>query len=98
VARVTRVQAETAKLLGRAAPAHPLTLAQLNLHNVLMGEDIRSLPFLPNEIADLFGLSIHVDAQEIQFQANQFRERALAAPSPNSLGAKPFGSREQAQA
>jgi hypothetical protein len=93
VACATRVQAETAQLLGRAAPAQRLTLAHLNLHNVLMGEDIRSLPFLPNEIADLFGVSIHVDDEKIEFQ-----ERVNVVPSLHSLGAKPFGSRKPAQA
>jgi hypothetical protein len=65
VALAEQVQAQTARLLCRPAAAHRLTLAQLNLHNVLMGEDIRSLPFLPYEIASLFGLDIHVDAEAI---------------------------------
>ncbi len=66
IVRLTeRVQADTARLLHRPAPAHRLTLAHLNLHNVLMGEDVRSLPFLPAEIASLFDIDIHVDAETI---------------------------------
>ncbi len=66
VALAEKIQAQTASLLHRPEPAHHLTLAQLNLHNVLMGEDLRSLPFLPAEISNLFGLDIHVDAESIQ--------------------------------
>lgn len=66
VALAESVQAQTARLLHRPEPAHRLTLAQLNLHNVLMGEDLRSLPFLPTEISAVFGIDIHVDAETIQ--------------------------------
>lgn len=93
VACAERVQAEIADLLGRPAPAHRLTLAQLNLHNVLMGEDQRSLPFLPNEVAALFGLVIEVDADGIRFTDAPVRDR-----SPHSAGPGPFGSRDFAQA
>ncbi len=69
VALAETVQAQTASLLHRPKPAHRLTLTQLNLHNVLMGEDLRSLPFLPAEISAVFGLDIHVDAETIQISA-----------------------------
>ena len=65
IALAETIQARTAALLHRAAPAHALTLQQINLHNVLMGPDMRSVPFLPDELSTLFGLSIAVDAQAI---------------------------------
>jgi hypothetical protein len=75
IAGTDRVQAETARLLGRPAPTHRLTLDQLNLHNVLMGADVRSLPFLPDEIGRCFGISIDVNADTIAI-----REPVAAAP------------------
>jgi len=71
VALAEDIQAGTASLLHRPAPAHRLTLAHLNLHNVLMGEDIRTVPFLPAEIAGLFGVDIHVDAAAITITPRQ---------------------------
>jgi hypothetical protein len=68
VALVEQIQAETRELLYRNEPAHRLTLEQLNLHNVLVGEDLRTVPFLPNEIASLFGVDIHVAAETIRIQ------------------------------
>lgn len=93
VARAERVQAEVARLLGRPAPAHRLTLDHLDLHNALLGDDVRSLPFLPRQIGKLFGLAIHVDAGSIQIS-----RAAKAASSPHSEGAKPIGSRSFAHA
>jgi hypothetical protein len=68
VALTEQIQAKTGALLHRAKPAHRLTLAQLNLHNVLVGENLRTVPFLPNEIASLFSIDIHVDAETITIQ------------------------------
>jgi hypothetical protein len=73
VAHAETIQAGTARLLRRPAPAHRLTLAQLNLHNVLMGEAIRTVPFLPAEITALFGVDVHVDAGTIEIS---FRPQA----------------------
>ncbi len=84
VAQAEIIQAETAALLHRPAPAHRLTLAQLNLHNVLMGEDIRTVPFLPAELALLFDVEIHVDADTITIS----RPPVAAAPS-HSPGTRP---------
>lgn len=52
--------------LSRPSPLAPLTLADLNLHNVLMGADVRSVPFLPDELAQVLDLDIAVDAHAIQ--------------------------------
>ncbi len=65
VALAEAIQAQTRQLLCRPEPRHRLTLQHLNLHNVLMGEDLRSLPFLPEELGNLFGVNIHVDADTI---------------------------------
>lgn len=76
-------QAAIAKLLHRDAPAHRLTLQDINLHNVLMGADQRSVPFLPDEIGQLFGLRIHVDAHSIEiapgFDRNPAHSLAMTA-------------------
>jgi hypothetical protein len=58
-------QARLAALLGRQPPSHALSLDHVNLYNRLMGEDQRSVPFLPAELGQLLGLRIHVDAQHI---------------------------------
>jgi hypothetical protein len=79
VALIERIQAETGALLHRAKPAHRLTLAHLNLHNVLVGEDLRTVPFLLNEIASLFAVDIHVDAETIEIT-----DRPSANPSSHS--------------
>ncbi|MBB6125029.1 hypothetical protein [Sphingobium subterraneum] len=84
VALAERIQRDTAALLHRPAPSHRLTLRHLNLHNVLMGEDVRTVPFLPDELARLFGVEIHVDAETIEI-----RERPNSAPTPNSPEIKP---------
>jgi hypothetical protein len=86
VAEAEIIQADTAALLHRPAPAHRLTLAQLNLHNVLMGEDIRTVPFLPAELAVLFDVDIHVDAESITIS-----RRPAAAASSHSPGTQPGG-------
>lgn len=80
IALAEHIQAETGRLLHRPAPTHRLTLAQLNLHNVLMGEDIRSLPFLPQEVAALFGLDVHVDAETIQITPRPQAEASRHSP------------------
>lgn len=69
VALAERTQAGVNRCLGRPAPAHRLTLDHINLHNVLMGEDLRTLPFLPSEIGAILGIAIHVDAETIVIRA-----------------------------
>ena len=62
---IEAVQNEQGRLLSRAAPAAGLTLDDLNLHNLLMGADVRSVPFLSDELLALFGVTITVTAQGI---------------------------------
>lgn len=66
VALAEAIQSQTACVLRRPDPAHSLTLQHINLHNILMGADQRSVPFLPDELGALFDLTIHVDAQSIE--------------------------------
>lgn len=80
VALAEQVQAQTGQLLHRPEASHRLTLTQLNLHNVLMGEDLRSLPFLPHEIGNLFGLDIHVDARTIEIKPRHSAEASSHSP------------------
>lgn len=81
VALAEAIQAQTAALLHRPQPGQRLTLQNLNLHNVLMGEDVRTVPFLLDEIADLFGVIIHVDADTIEI-----RKRPSVAAKSHSAG------------
>jgi hypothetical protein len=65
---IERYQARQGALLSRPAPSRALTLADVNLHNVLMGADRRSVPFLPDELSALFGLTLSVSARAIQLE------------------------------
>ncbi|OYU37054.1 hypothetical protein [Novosphingobium sp. PASSN1] len=87
IARAEAVQARIAALLHRPVPAHRLTLAQINLHNVLMGQDMRSVPFLPDEFAALLGIRISVDARTIAIV------RGTAPTPPHSPAAGPVNTR-----
>lgn len=73
-------QQRLAEVLARPAPAAVLTLADANLYNVLQGEDLRSVPFLPNELADLFGVSIRVEADAIHIAREASRPSAIRRP------------------
>lgn len=66
VALAEQIQARIGDALHRSAPGHRLTLQQIDLHNALMGADVRSVPFLPDELGRLLGVAIHVDAETIQ--------------------------------
>lgn len=81
VALAEAIQQQTGALLSRKQPDQRLTLQNLNLHNVLMGEDVRTVPFLLDEIADLIGVTIHVDADTIEI-----RKRPSVAATSHSAG------------
>jgi len=76
VALAEEIQARNGRVLARPAPGHRLSLQHVNLHNVLMGEDMRSVPFLPDELRRLLGVAIEVDACSIQIVRGE-----LPAPS-----------------
>lgn len=77
-------QLRTAALLHRPQPDRRLTLQDLNLHNVLMGEDNRSVPFLPDEIGRLLDLTITVTADDIAISP-----RSFSTASTHSAGLMP---------
>jgi len=78
------VQLRTVALLHRPQPQRRLTLQDFNLHNVLMGEDNRSVPFLPDEIGRLLGIVITVDADKIEILPG-----LQPQPSPHSADLMP---------
>jgi hypothetical protein len=79
------VQSKTNRLLHRPHPLRLLTLDKINLHNVLMGDDVRTLPFLTEELTALFGIKIHVDANTIEIRENISPERHSGRTScPNN--------------
>lgn len=75
LAVASELQAQQRLHLNRPVPRAALTLADLNLHNVLMGADVRSVPFLPDELAEVLDIDIAVSAQSIQIAP-----RKVAAP------------------
>ena len=81
VALAGEIQARTAQVLARPQPGHRLSLQHVNLHNVLMGEDMRSVPFLPDELRRLLGVAIHVDAGSIEIVRGE-------APAPSHSPAR----------
>ena len=53
------------RLLDRAQPTRPLTAADLDVHNLLQGNEGRTIPYLLDELSDALGLRIHIDATSI---------------------------------
>lgn len=85
IALAETIQAEVARVLHRPRPATPLKLGDIQLYNVLMGADQRSVPFIPDELADLFNLRIEVDARHIAIAPDdrQASHHSLAIPAAN---------------
>ncbi|WP_185679535.1 hypothetical protein [Novosphingobium piscinae] len=78
------IQTRLGRLLHRPAPGRALSLQDLNRYHVLMGADQRSVPFLPDELHQLLGLTIAVDARSIRIA----RKPASALPhSPTPVSA-----------
>lgn len=80
------VQKQVAGVLHRPEPTSGLTLQDVNLYNVLMGADQRSVPFLPDELRQLFDLSVHVDAHRIEIAPGygQMPSHSLASTAANT--------------
>lgn len=89
IAEAEASQARIARLLHRDEPSHRLTLQDINLHNVLMGADQRSVPFLPDELGQLFDLRIRVDARTIEiapgYDRNAAHSRATTAADTRAI-------------
>lgn len=78
------IQTSLAAGLGRPVPTARLRLDDLNRYHLLMGPDQRSVPFLPEELHQLLGLTIAVTASDIRIT----REPACAVPhSPTPFSA-----------
>lgn len=79
------IQAQTNALLGREMPTRRFCLADIDIHNILLGDDVRRLPFLTDELGDLFGITIHVDAETISIVPAQ---PDFACSQPLQVGSK----------
>jgi hypothetical protein len=65
VAIAEEEQRRVAAHLGRAPAGRSLSLADLNVYNRLMQDETRTLPFLVEEIEQVFGIAIQVEARAI---------------------------------
>src|SRR6185437_6536106 len=69
----TDVQEKINLLLGRTAPSQPFSAAEIDVHNLLLGAESRRLPYLVDELEDLFGIQIVLDPSTLavkeQFKA-----------------------------
>jgi len=59
------VQDQINQLLGRQAPLRPLSGADIDVHNLLQGAESRRLPYLVDELAEIFGMDIAFDADRL---------------------------------
>ena len=59
------VQARINRLLGRPQPARPFTAADIDLHNQMQGAESRRLPYLLDELRDVFGVEVELDARRL---------------------------------
>lgn len=48
-------------LLGRAAPSRPFSVAEIDIHNMLQGKEGRRLPYLVDELQDIFRIQIAIN-------------------------------------
>ncbi len=55
------VQSRINEMLGRPTPTRAFGAAEADVHNLLQGADVRRLPYLVDEIADVLDLDIRID-------------------------------------
>jgi hypothetical protein len=67
------VQRRINRLLGRAEPRRLFGSADVDVHNLLAGAEVRRLPYLLDQIADVLGVSLSVDPYRLKIA-----ERAIA--------------------
>jgi len=72
--------------LGRAAPARAFASADVDIHNRLQGVERPRLPYLLDDLADLFGIGLSTSREGIEIGAAQG-----TPPRWNSAGAVPAG-------
>jgi hypothetical protein len=58
-------QSSLNKLLGRAPPLRPFSAADIDIHNLLQPVQERTLPFLLDELQDLFHVQIAIDQDKV---------------------------------
>ncbi len=63
-----QVQHRINRLLGRPVPPHPFSAADIDVHNRLLGTESRRLPYLIDELEDLFGIDITLDGQAMSIK------------------------------
>lgn len=73
-------QSQINHLLGRAAPKRPFSSRDLIVHNRLLGDDPRRLPYLPDEIETALGIGLFVTPDTVSFTHRHPRD-AMSAPS-----------------
>ena len=54
------------KLLGRTFPKQPIDAADIDIHNLLQGREARKIPYLVNELEEIFKLSIAITKDNIE--------------------------------
>jgi len=59
------VQARINRLLGRPAPGRAFTAADIDVHNLLLGVESRRLPYLIDELGDMFAIDITIYPDDI---------------------------------
>ncbi len=62
------IQCRVNAVLERPAPRHRLKLADLHLHQILMDADVRTLPFLLDELVAALGIRCAVDSQSLEIR------------------------------
>jgi hypothetical protein len=55
-------QNDISRLLGREQPSRALSAADLNVHNLMQGDDATRQPYLIDELENLLGIAIELDA------------------------------------
>ncbi|MFO1117206.1 MAG: hypothetical protein U1E28_16100 [Beijerinckiaceae bacterium] len=91
VRAATAQQDRINRLLHRPRPTRPLTAADLNVHNLLQGDEGRTIPYLLDELSDALDLRIHIDATSIVVLKNDQKS------SRNSTGYCPAEGSAAAQ-
>ncbi|MCP5266874.1 MAG: hypothetical protein H6934_12230 [Burkholderiaceae bacterium] len=102
LAVATAEQAKLNRLLGRPAPTRVFDAYDADLHNRVQTDVARRVPYLLDELNDLLGLEIRVDANRIEIAAldegaglasrpdmNESPRRPPAGDDPNSGGMVP---------
>ena len=55
-------------VLERHQPARPFTAAGIDIHNLLLGVESRRLPYLIDELEELFDIAITIDPDTISIR------------------------------